>query len=118
VVSTFRRSSCADALRRAAELAEGLGATPLRDRVAELARRARVTLTGEGDSHRAGFGLTAREVEILRLVTDGLANREIAERLFISVKTASVHVSNILGKLGVANRVEAAATAHRLRLFE
>ncbi|MEU4448532.1 AAA family ATPase [Actinosynnema sp. NPDC050801] len=108
----------ADALRRAAELADGLGATPLRDRIADLARRARVTLTGEGGAQRAAFGLTAREVEILRLVTDGLANREIAERLFISVKTASVHVSNILGKLGVANRVEAAATAHRLRLFE
>jgi DNA-binding NarL/FixJ family response regulator len=90
----------------------------LRDRIADLARRARVTLTGEGGAQRAAFGLTAREVEILRLVTDGLANREIAERLFISVKTASVHVSNILGKLGVANRVEAAATAHRLRLFE
>ena len=107
-----------DALRRAAELAERLGATPLRDRVADLARRARVALTGEGESHRARFGLTAREVEILRLVTDGLANREIGERLFISVKTASVHVSNILGKLGVANRVEAAAKAHRLRLFD
>ncbi|MBB5808573.1 DNA-binding CsgD family transcriptional regulator/tetratricopeptide (TPR) repeat protein [Saccharothrix ecbatanensis] len=106
------------AMRKAAELADGLGAAPLRDRIADLARRARVTLTGDGPAERARFGLTAREVEILRLVTDGLANREIAERLFISAKTASVHVSNILGKLGVANRVEAAATAHKLRLFE
>jgi DNA-binding CsgD family transcriptional regulator/tetratricopeptide (TPR) repeat protein len=106
------------AMRKAAELADGLGAVPLRDRIADLARRARVTLTGDGPAERARFGLTAREVEILRLVTDGLANREIAERLFISAKTASVHVSNILGKLGVANRVEAAATAHKLRLFE
>ncbi|CAL9588837.1 HTH-type transcriptional regulator MalT [Actinosynnema sp. ALI-1.44] len=108
----------ADHLRRAVTLAEALGAEPLRARAADLARRAHVTLTGEGAAKRDSFGLTAREVEILRLVTDGLSNREIAERLFISAKTASVHVSNILGKLGVANRVEAAATAHRLRLFE
>ncbi|XVV05665.1 helix-turn-helix transcriptional regulator [Actinosynnema sp. CA-248983] len=108
----------ADDLRRAVHLADALQAAPLRSRAADLARRAHVTLTGEGTAKRTGFGLTAREVEILRLVTDGLANREIAERLFISAKTASVHVSNILGKLGVANRVEAAATAHRLGLFE
>jgi DNA-binding NarL/FixJ family response regulator len=48
----------------------------------------------------------------------GRSNRQIAEELFISVKTASVHVSNILAKLGVASRVEAAAVAHRLGLFE
>ncbi|MFI9817056.1 ATP-binding protein [Saccharothrix variisporea] len=107
-----------DHLRRAVALADALGATPLRSRAADLARRAHVVLNGEGTAKRNSFGLTAREVEILRLVTDGLANREIAERLFISAKTASVHVSNILGKLGVANRVEAAATAHRLGLFE
>ena len=53
---------------------------------------------------------------MLRLVADGLSNGEIGQRLFISTKTASVHVSNILGKLGVANRVEAAAVAHRLGL--
>lgn len=108
----------ADDLRRAVQLADALQAAPLRARAADLARRAHVTLTGEGTAKRTSFGLTAREVEVLRLVTDGLANREIAERLFISAKTASVHVSNILGKLGVANRVEAAATAHRLGLFE
>jgi len=60
-----------------------------------------------------GFGLTSREVEVLRLVADGRSNGQIAEQLFISRKTASVHVSNILGKLGVATRVEAAALAHR-----
>jgi DNA-binding CsgD family transcriptional regulator len=64
------------------------------------------------------FGLTAREFEVLRLVADGRSNPEIAGELFISAKTASVHVSNILGKLGVASRGEAAATAHRLRLFD
>ena len=67
---------------------------------------------------RDRLGLTAREFEVLRLVAAGWSNREIAAELFISAKTASVHVSNILGKLGVAGRGEAAATAHRLRLFD
>jgi DNA-binding NarL/FixJ family response regulator len=53
---------------------------------------------------------------VLALLADGRTNRQIAEALFISVKTASVHVSNILAKLGVTNRGEAAAVAHRLRL--
>ncbi|MGH2895909.1 MAG: helix-turn-helix domain-containing protein, partial [Solirubrobacteraceae bacterium] len=57
--------------------------------------------------------LTAREAEVLRLVADGRSNSQIAETLFISRKTASVHVSNILSKLGVSTRVEAAALAHR-----
>ena len=64
------------------------------------------------------MGLTARELDVLRLVAAGRSNREIAGELFISVKTASVHVSNILGKLGVTSRGEAAAAAHRLRLFD
>ena len=64
------------------------------------------------------FGLTAREMEVLRLVTAGRSNQQLAAELFISPKTASVHVSNILGKLGVASRTEAAATAHRLHLFD
>ena len=66
----------------------------------------------------APLGLTAREFEVLRLVADGRSNPEIAARLFISAKTASVHVSNILAKVGVASRGEAAATAHRLHLFD
>jgi DNA-binding NarL/FixJ family response regulator len=65
-----------------------------------------------------GLGLTPRELEVLRLVADGRSNRQIAEELFISVKTASVHVSNILAKLRVGSRVEAAAVAHRLALFD
>jgi DNA-binding CsgD family transcriptional regulator len=55
---------------------------------------------------------------VLRLVAAGQSNREIAEILFISPKTASVHVSNILAKLGTASRTEAAAKAHALHLFE
>ena len=59
--------------------------------------------------------LTERELEVLGLIADGQSNAEIAERLFISPRTAAVHVSNILGKLGVGSRTEAAAWAHRQR---
>ncbi len=65
----------------------------------------------------ASFGLTPREQDVHRLVAAGHTNRRIAEELFISPKTASVHVSNILAKLGVSTRGEAAALAHRLRLY-
>jgi DNA-binding CsgD family transcriptional regulator len=64
------------------------------------------------------FGLTAREREVLALVASGHTNRRIADLLFISESTAGVHVSNILGKLGVASRTEAAAVAVRLGLAE
>ena len=64
----------------------------------------------------AALGLTAREREVLALVALGRTNRQIADSLFISENTAGVHVSNILGKLGVNGRGEAAAVAHRLRL--
>ena len=101
-------------LRTAAELAEGLGAAPLGERVADLLRRTRTPRASESS---APLGLTPREYEVLRLVAQGRSNRDIADALFISVKTASVHVSNILGKLDVASRGEAAATAHRLALF-
>ncbi|MGW2314859.1 response regulator transcription factor, partial [Actinomadura luteofluorescens] len=57
--------------------------------------------------------LTGREREVLKLVAEGRNNREIAAALFISPKTASVHVSNILGKLNVSSRTQAAAVAHR-----
>jgi DNA-binding CsgD family transcriptional regulator len=106
------REEAAVRLRRAAQLADDLGARPLLERIEACARRARIPLGGRtgGDS----LGLTPRELEVLRLVADGRSNREIAGRLFISAKTASVHVSNILAKLHVASRGEAAATAHRL----
>lgn len=63
------------------------------------------------------LGLTPRERDVHRLVAAGHTNRKIAEELYISPKTASVHVSNILAKLGVSSRGEAAALAHRLRLY-
>ena len=69
---------------------------------------------GEPADELARFGLTDREREVLLLLADGRSNPEIAQALFISPKTASVHVSNILAKLGVGGRVEAAAVVHRL----
>jgi DNA-binding CsgD family transcriptional regulator len=62
--------------------------------------------------------LTAREREILALVADGRSNGEIARQLFISTKTVSVHVSNILAKLGAGGRTEAAAVARRQGLLD
>ncbi|WP_245764850.1 helix-turn-helix transcriptional regulator [Nonomuraea jiangxiensis] len=111
------RQEAAARLARARELASRLGAAPLLAQLDVFGRRARIGGTDEAaDGHP--LGLTARELEVLREVTNGRSNREIAEALFISIKTVSVHVSNILGKLGVATRGEAAATAHRLRLFD
>jgi len=113
------RAEAATRLRRAASIAGRLGARPLAEQIADLARRA-----GEsGVDPAAGtaadrLGLTGREFEVLRLVAAGQSNREIAAALFISPKTASVHVSNILAKLGSATRTEAAAKAHALRLLD
>ena len=99
-----------------------LAAEPLRQQISQLARRARILLASPGNGDVTGpavpFGLTARELEVLRLAAAGRSNREIAAELFISPRTASVHVSNILAKLNVASRGEAAATAHRLHLFD
>jgi DNA-binding CsgD family transcriptional regulator len=105
-------------LSRAASTAEQLGALPLTAEIDSLARRARIPLTGDSVPEPPRLGLTAREYEVLQLVSLGRSNREIAEELFISVKTASVHVSNILRKLDVSSRGEAAATTHRLHLFD
>lgn len=64
------------------------------------------------------LGLTPRELDVFRLVAEGLSNGQVGARLYISTKTVSVHVSNILAKLGVSSRTEAAAVAHRLRVFD
>ncbi|MGW3325133.1 helix-turn-helix transcriptional regulator [Streptomyces virginiae] len=120
------RGPAAVLLREAYATAERIGSRTLREDLALLAQRARLPLT-DTDSAVAppapetdpveALGLTSRERDVLRLVAAGSTNRKIAEELFISPKTASVHVSNILAKLGVAGRGEAAALAHRLRLF-
>ncbi|MEU8357887.1 AAA family ATPase [Nonomuraea sp. NPDC048882] len=116
-LSAGDRQEAAARLTRARELARELGATPLLEQLDVFGRRARLGGSDDGNDGQP-LGLTARELEVLREVTSGRSNREIAEALFISVKTVSVHVSNILAKLGVATRGEAAATAHRLRLFD
>ncbi len=120
------RDRAAAALRAAASAASGLRAGPLADEIRGLALRARIPLDQDVDEAPVAavpdegdaFGLTRREREVLALVALGRTNRQIAEVLFISDKTAGVHVSNILGKLGVSGRGEAAAVAHRLRLAE
>lgn len=117
------REEATDLLRAAHSTARSLGARLLAEDVELLARRARISLTGPEPAPPAApapaedLGLTSREQDVLRLVAAGRTNRQIAEELFISPKTASVHVSNILAKLGVGGRGEAAALAHRLRLF-
>jgi DNA-binding CsgD family transcriptional regulator/tetratricopeptide (TPR) repeat protein len=109
-------------LREARELTEAIGARLLSVQVDALARRGRVDIGSDAEGERPAdvtvdrLRLTEREREVLALVAAGRTNRQIADALFISAKTASVHVSNILAKLDVANRGEAAAVAHRLGL--
>jgi DNA-binding NarL/FixJ family response regulator len=116
-------ASAADAAlpaRAAHAIAQRLGARPLQQEIQQLAQRARLELappsqpTDHGSGLEELLGLTPREAEVLGLVARGYTNRQIAEQLVISVKTASVHVSHILAKLDARNRVEAAAIAHRL----
>jgi DNA-binding CsgD family transcriptional regulator len=104
------RDRASTALAEAWRTADRLGALPLRERVETAARR--WSIEGVGRAAPAP-GLTTRETEVLALLAEGLTNAQIAERLFMSPKTASVHVSHVIAKLGVANRTEAAAQAHR-----
>jgi DNA-binding NarL/FixJ family response regulator len=134
------RAGVDDILRSAHVTAIGLGASTLGREIEALARRARIDLeaapaaTGvapEADAAPAGVaggpgrrgkgverphGLSERELEVLALVAAGRTNGQIAEELFITRKTAAVHVTHILDKLGVSNRVEAAMIAARLGL--
>ena len=108
-----RRDEAEEQWRRAAQTADALGARPLRRVLDDLARRARIGTAPDLPDGAVLASLTSREREVLRLIAAGRSNREIASVLFIAPKTASVHVSNILGKLGAASRTEAAAIAHR-----
>jgi DNA-binding CsgD family transcriptional regulator len=108
-------------LREAHAVATRIGAKPLAVELERLAERARLDLAppDAGAAERKQdmeeiLGLTPREAEVLKLIARGYTNREIAETLVISVKTAGVHVSNILRKLDAPNRLEAAAIAHRI----
>ncbi len=126
------RAGATAALAEAHGTAVRLGARPLSDAISALSRRARVPLPSPGEegngahpeetaprpSAAAELGLTPRECEVLELVAQGMTNRQIAEALYISVYTAGVHVSRILGKLGATSRTEAAGIAYRLGLVE
>jgi DNA-binding CsgD family transcriptional regulator len=129
------KADVATELESAWRSAVHLGAAPLRAEIEVLARRARIRLDVESPDEAEGAvavaaplppggvdrvastrGLSAREIEVLRLVAAGWSNGEIADRLFITRKTAGVHVTHILDKLGVSNRVEAAMAAARMGL--
>ncbi len=121
LVEAGRRDEAIGVWRAARDTASRLGAAPLGAALADLARRARLDPAHENrGGHGNGAGgtsplaaLTDREREVLSLIAKGKSNREIGTELFITPKTASVHVSNILAKLGAASRTEAAAIAYR-----
>ena len=113
-----RPRRCATAIEASHAACVRLGAAPLRDEIEALARRARLPL-GADHGHEATerpFGLTERELIVLAHLAAGHTNRQIAGELFLSTRTVDMHVRNILPKLNAANRVQAAATAHRLGL--
>jgi DNA-binding NarL/FixJ family response regulator len=110
------REQAAAAARAAYQTALRLRAEPLRKALEALARRSRLVLGASMPSAERPAGLTPRELQVLRLLIEGRSNRQIAEQLFISGKTASVHVTNVLAKLGVHSRLEAVARARQLGL--
>jgi DNA-binding CsgD family transcriptional regulator len=120
VTAGASRTEASVPVREAHAVAARLKAKPLLRELELLAERARLDLAPpeaslpEGEGLEKTLGLTARESEVLTLVAGGYTNREIADKLVISVKTASVHVSHILRKIGAPNRLEAAAIAHRV----
>ena len=110
-------------LRACHRLATGLGATRLAAEAAALARRARICLDDPAPvpaprTVASELGLTAREIEVLQGLVRGGSNRDIGEQLFLSHRTVGVHVSNVLAKLGVSNRGQAAAAALKLNLID
>ena len=117
-IAVRRRDEGAAALSEAHAIALELGAKPILQRIEALARRARIGIEGVDTADDAAdrLGLTRREREVLALLVDGRSNRQIGEQLYMAESTAGVHVSNILAKLGVTRRSEAAAVAHRMGL--
>jgi DNA-binding CsgD family transcriptional regulator/tetratricopeptide (TPR) repeat protein len=116
------RTQATEALRNAAR--QAIQHVPLSDAIHDLARRGRIDLNPPSAAARAeheappAFDLTDRELAVLKLLGQGKTNSEIGAALFISRKTASVHVTNILRKLGVGTRVQAAAVAERADLLQ
>jgi predicted ATPase/DNA-binding CsgD family transcriptional regulator len=121
-IEAGEREAAAAVARTATESARKLGARWLADELASLSGRARLDLSETradppSETETADpFGLTPRERQVLALVAEGATNRQIGANLFMAEKTASVHVSRILGKLGVQTRTQAAAVAHRQQL--
>jgi DNA-binding CsgD family transcriptional regulator len=127
-VEADNRAVAASAAREAIAAAARLGAKWLTTEISVLGERARLDLRpgrgadadGTSSAPAAGgedpFGLTPRERQVLALIAEGATNRQIGAALFMAEKTASVHVSRILSKLGVRSRTQAAAVAHRQRL--
>jgi DNA-binding CsgD family transcriptional regulator len=121
VAAGATRAEASAPLSKAHAVATRIGAPPLLRELDLLAERARLELAPPEAEPPKGrqrleetLGLTPREAEVLALLARGCTNREIADTLVISVRTAGVHVSHILRKLGAPNRLEAAAIAHRL----
>lgn len=111
------RVAAAQQLRLGAAISTRIGAQRLTDAANTLARRARVTLpTTAAEPSERPYDLTPREREVLALVADGLTDRTIGARLYISHRTVERHVSNLLAKLGAERRAELASLAHRLGL--
>lgn len=123
------RAAAAELAAAALQTARQLGSRWLTEELTALVQRARLDVGADGAAATADgpaegaavaeddpFGLTPRERQVLALVAEGATNRQIGAALFMAEKTASVHVSRILGKLGVSSRTQAAAVAHRLHL--
>jgi DNA-binding CsgD family transcriptional regulator len=122
------RTTASETAQAALEIARRLDSGWLVDELTALAQRARLDVgDGVGESTRPDsngaaaseedpFGLTSRERQVLALLAEGATNRQIGAALYMAEKTASVHVSRILSKLGVRSRTQAAAVAHRLHL--
>lgn len=111
-----RREEAEAQWRQAVAVADRLDAAPLRRALGDLGRRARFGAAARGDAAGPLGALTSREREVLRLVAEGRNNKDIATVLFISPKTVSVHVSNILAKLDATGRTHAASIAHHAGL--
>jgi DNA-binding CsgD family transcriptional regulator/tetratricopeptide (TPR) repeat protein len=122
-----RKHEAVPVLRDAHRIALQIGASPLVEQIEHLARRARIRLAAAPPERRERqattpegvvVALTTREWEVLSLVATGHTNREIGADLFISEKTASVHITNAMDKLGALSRYDAAGIASRLGLLD
>jgi DNA-binding CsgD family transcriptional regulator len=105
------RLKAAALLDESRRIASALGLRPLASRVDEVRARYQTRLAAKP------AGLTTRELDVLRLIAEGRTNKEIAQRLFISIHTVAVHVARVLQKTGTSNRTEAVAYAHRCHLL-